>query len=81
MLSLLFDFYYNLFYMGYAETEYSNILDNILGYQPTIAGIQFDDMGSYFALIASLISIIIILVLCCLFVFKIIKLIGGLIYR
>lgn len=36
-------------------------------------------IGNYLSLIATLISISVILVLCCLFVYKIIKLIGGLI--
>lgn len=37
------------------------------------------NLGNYLSYIASLVSIIFIVVLCCLFVYKIIKLIGGLI--
>lgn len=44
----------------------------------TIFGQQLP-IGNYFSFIATIISISIIVVLCCLFVYKIIKLIGGLI--
>lgn len=85
MLSLLYDFFINLFYYGYPQLEHTEELDTALGSSigVNVCGtiIPFDSVASYFALIASFISLIVILCLCCMFIVTIIKLVGGLFRR
>lgn len=76
MLNLLYNYYVNILYNGLASNDYvRRILDNV---NFDIGGYNVA-FGSWLAFTASIISITIIVVLCCLFIYKIIKLIGGLI--
>ena len=71
MYDSLFEFFETYIF----NDNYSALLDDTeVGFFNVSISLQ-----SYLCTLASLISIIFILVLCCLFVYKIIKLIGGLI--
>lgn len=73
MFGLLFEFWYNLISTfsdknGFLETEFEWFGRNI----------QIDE---YLSFLASFISGVFIVILCCLFIWKMVKLIGGLIHR
>lgn len=79
MFGLLYDFFLNLFY-DYADTNsfmelrytfkfYNNGHDDVL---------QTIEVGDYLATLCSIVSLIIILVLCCLFIYRLIRVVGRL---
>lgn len=86
MFEALMEFFLKLFGGSWRYSQNYNVLLGVnngnavytRNIPVTIFGIE-TNLGNYLSYIASLISLIIILVLCCLFVFHIVKLIGGLI--
>lgn len=74
MLQALFDFYYDLFYVEFMGGATFTDIEYQFGYMNFVIDVQ-----TYFAITCSVITLIIILVVCWLFVYKIIRLIGGLI--
>ena len=78
MFQALFDFFNNLI-MGLEFYSTGDTLDDIsisLGTGGNVANLNMSD---YLSFLLAFVSLIIIVVLCCLFVVKIIKLVGGLI--
>lgn len=73
MLSALFNYFYGLF-----DTSNNLRLQSFYDDFQAYTGYDFD-LSTYFAYLCSIISLIFIFVLCCLFVYKIVRLIGGLI--
>lgn len=80
LYDLIFEFFItHVFYCSASAPNMSFLLDDMsftIGQGDYAFTLSFDQ---YLAHTASIISITIIVVLCCLFVYKIIKLIGGLI--
>lgn len=76
MLQSIYSFFENIFCTFVADYNGDFPFDDLLfqlGVGNTIS------LSRYLTLLCSIVSMIIIVVLCCLFVYKIIKLIGGLI--
>ena len=78
MLQLLANFYYNLFFNDALIQDEDFLISEIMSTPIELFGVQYN-VAYYLTFLCSLISLIFIIVLCCLFVWKIIKLIGGLI--
>lgn len=82
MFLALYQFFENIFYSSDIFEDDGHLLEALkttfsFGYYEGVPATM--EIGQYLVFICSLISFVIILVLCCLFVFKIVKLIGGLI--
>lgn len=74
MLNLLFNYFVQLFY-GHGEPTALTDFMNSTCYEIDGTQIVFAD---YFAIICSLVSFIFILVLCCLFIYRLIRVVGRL---
>lgn len=74
MLQLLYDYYQSLFglYFSYSDFYLDDLVLTI-GNNDTTMG-----FSEYLALICSIVSLIIILVLCCLFIYRLIRVVGRL---
>lgn len=78
MLRALFEFFAQLFYI--LDLEYQlDILEFVVIHNSTNNTDLSMSVNTYLAWLCSVISLIFIVVLCCLFVYKIIKLVGNLI--
>lgn len=69
MLQLLIDFFYNLFDAELPDTNYVSDITINFGNSINYPGVMGLDL--YLSLICSLISLIVIIILCCLFIKKI----------
>lgn len=83
MLQALFDFFLSLFVLDMNDSG-GSLSDGYVLIQHLVNGGDYElvfggTTPEYLAFICSIISLIFILVLCCLFIYKIIKLVGGLI--
>ena len=72
MLSALFDYFYALF-----DTSNNLRLQSFYNDFQAYTGYDFD-LSTYFAYICSIISLIFIVVICCLFIYRLIRLVGRL---
>lgn len=86
MLQLLFDYYFSLFQFLDFPDSGGAIGDGYVLIQNAVyenGGIRYDmvfgaSLPEYLAFICSIVSLIIILVLCCLFIYRLIRVVGRL---